>query len=341
LSNPEIKDQTILSNFVPLSNLLLDDIARPTAINDSTTSLVSINPIDSFNIQSANNNFNAIKTYMNSKSSTETISTNINGSALAYAGVNIDVASTESEGVDLLVLAGINSDTTSEGVDIMALAGITTTTGGSALAYAGLSAVPLQTKSLMLDSIVSTKFKLSSFGFDPFLHPSTKNFMRLNFQNICKTEYLVGFQKVKGKYDINKPVWKALTKKEFDSLSGNVIVRTKQYSNKLLNIGTETGIEQTILNEFSILELDVRQQTTQTQNRRTLPNTGSILPNITLNFNNVNVGTNMLLDNLNINQTNSETDLQISKELIVLNTMELDSKASYSFSSLELNNVNK
>jgi len=46
----------------------------------------------------------------------------------------------------------------------------------------------------------------------------------------------------------------------------------------------------------------------------------------------------MILNNLNINQTNSETDLQISKELIVLNTMELDSKASYTFSSLELNN---
>lgn len=320
LSNPETKDETVLSTFSSLTNLLLDDVARPTATEDSTTTLVSINPLESFNIQSANNNFNAIKTYMRSRSANETsVATSIDVSSLTFAGTG----STTSEGVDLLALAGITTTSTIE---------------GSALTYAGLATVPLQTKSLMLDSVIPTKFNLSSFGFDPFLHPSTKNFMRLNFQNICKTEYLFGFQKVKGKYDINKPVWKALTKKEFDSLTGNVVVRTKQYSNKLLNIGTETGIEQTILNEFSILELDAPQPTAQTQNRTLTLNTGSLLPNITLNVNNSNISTNMILNNLNINQTNSETDLQISKELIVLNTMELDSKASYTFSSLELNN---
>ena len=51
--------------------------------------------------------------------------------------------------------------------------------------------------------------------------------------SICKVEYLTGFKIVNGKYDINKPVWKTLIKKDFDSLTGIVVVRTKQYSNKL------------------------------------------------------------------------------------------------------------
>jgi len=276
-----------------LINLLLDDEIRPSAIEDTTTNLVSITPLKNFNILSSNSCFSKAKKSMNAKTSVEKS--------------------------DNIVIDNTNIISNVE--------------------LSGLNAIPLQTKSLMLDSVVKTKFNLSSFDFDLFSHPSTKNFMRLNFQNICKVEYLTGFKIVNGKYDINKPVWKTLIKKDFDSLTGIVVVRTKQYSNKLFNIGTETGLQNTILNEFSLLDTEETSQ----QNATTQPSksTNMLLPNINLNINNVNVNTNMLLNNLNIGKSNDEMQLQLSKELIILNTMELDANSSYTFSSLELNNVNK
>jgi hypothetical protein len=294
LSNIEKKDEDTVSSFSSLINLLLDDEIRPSAIEDTTTNLVSITPLRDFNILSANSCFSKAKKHMNAKISME-----------KSDNVVVDTAKVAPNTLEL----------------------------------SGLNAIPLQTKSLMLDSAVKTKFNLSSFEFDTFSHPSTKNFMRLNFQNICKVEYLTGFKIVNGKYDINKPVWKTLTKKDFDSLTGIVVVRTKQYSNKLFNIGTETGLQNTILNEFSLLDTqETSQQNTTTQSSKS---TNMLLPNINLNINNVNVNTNVLLNNLKIGKSNDEIQLQLSKELIILNTMELDAHSSYTFSSLELNNVNK
>jgi len=301
LSNPEIKDETNLIKLSPLTNLLLDDVIRPTAINDTTTDLVSIKPLNNFDINSSNSEFNSIKTAMNAEVKVE-----------------------QSTNVDILVIAGVNNTTTA-------------TTGGNALTYAGLSAVPLQTKSLMLDTVVSTKFKLSSFGFDPFLHPSTKNFMRLNFQNICQLQYLAGFATTNKKPNLNKPIWKRLTKKQYDSFIGSIIVRTKPYFNKMLNIGTETGLQFTLYNEFSILE---KNKITKKNPIEIQVNTQDLLPNINLNINNTNVNTINLLNNLNISADNS-FETQIAKQLIILNTVDSQIKPTYTYSKLELNNVNK
>jgi hypothetical protein len=56
------------------------------------------------------------------------------------------------------------------------------------------------------------------------------------FYRCIKTSYMSFDYNSLYEYDINKPVWKTLIKKDFDSLTGIVVVRTKQYSNKLFNI---------------------------------------------------------------------------------------------------------
>jgi hypothetical protein len=193
-----------------------------------------------------------------------------------------------------------------------------------------LSTIPLQTKSLMLDTTTKTKFQLSSFGFDPFINPSTKNFMRLNFQNICQIEYLAGFENE----NLKNPIWKLLSKKDYDSLKGLIVIRTKQYANKLYNIGTETGLIFNIYNEFSILDKG------EVQPMKSIPKIQAVLPNATLNINNKIINTDNLL---NILPMSSENTLQneITKQLIVANIIDAEIKSSYTFSKLELDNVNK
>ena len=182
----------------------------------------------------------------------------------------------------------------------------------------------------MLDTTTKTKFQLSSFGFDPFLNPSTKNFMRLNFQNICQIEYLAGFENE----NLKNPIWKLLSKKDYDSLSGLIVIRTKQYANKLYNIGTETGLTFNVYNEFSILDKGDVQPMKPTLNTQTL------FPNITLNINNKIINTDNLLNVLSISSENTLQN-EITKQLIVANTIDAEIKSSYTFSKLELDNVNK
>jgi hypothetical protein len=193
-----------------------------------------------------------------------------------------------------------------------------------------LSTIPLQTKSLMLDTTTKTKFQLSSFGFDPFINPSTKNFMRLNFQNICQIEYLAGFENE----NLKNPIWKLLSKKDYDSLKGLIVIRTKQYANKLYNIGTETGLIFNVYNEFSILDKG------EVQPMKSIPKIQAVLPNATLNVNNKIINTDNLLNILPISSENTLQN-EITKQLIVANTIDAEVKTSYTFSKLELDNVNK
>jgi len=212
---------------------------------------------------------------------------------------------------------------------------IQSTSGSSTISIAtpivvnSLAAIPLQTKSLMLSTVTPTKFKLSSIGFDPFLHPDTKNFMRLNFQNICQTEYLAGFEKG----NINLPIWSLLNKQAYDSLEGQIVIRTKQYTNKLFNIGTETGFNYDTYNEFSILEKEEITPSVSVSKPR------NILPNININVGNSTVSVNNIYSSLNIT-AGSVTQTELTKQLIVANTIDAEIKPSYTYSKLELDNAN-
>ena len=193
-----------------------------------------------------------------------------------------------------------------------------------------LTGIPIQTKSLMVDTVSKTKFNLSSFDFDPFIHPSTKNFMRLNFQTISQIEYLAGFEG----NDLKNPTWKLLTKKDYDSLTGQIVIRIKQYSNKLFNIGTETGLNFNVYNEFLILDKGSVQPVQQTQRLV------SVVPNISIKVNNNIITTSNILNNITL-KTDSSLETEITKQLIVVNTVDSEIKPSYTFSRLELDNVNK
>jgi len=204
-----------------------------------------------------------------------------------------------------------------------------TTTGTSNITSSLLS-LPLQIKSLMVSEVSETRFDLSSFNFDPFVHPSTKNFMKLNFQTICQIEYLAGFEQ----NDVNKPIWKLLNKNDYDSLSGFIIIKIKKHYNKLLNIGIDTGFEYDIYNEFCIVEKEQVENLVQSQNQ-----TNKIVPNINFIVNNNILNTNNILNNLNINLSDEE-QTNVAKQLIVSNTLDYNVDSSYVFSKLELNNAN-
>lgn len=295
LSNLDsVNDETLLQ-LAPLTNAIMDSIIRPSSINDTANQIVSILTIDKLNVKSDTSILNDIK-------SQQIVSNKLN-STQSTISQKPNVISSK---------AGITS------------AKITVQNDNI------LATIPLQTKSLMLDTTTKTKFQLSSFGFDPFLNPSTKNFMRLNFQNICQIEYLAGFENE----NLKNPIWKLLSKKDYDSLSGLIAIRTKQYVNKLYNIGTETGLTFNVYNEFSILDKGDVQPMKPTLNTQTL------FPNITLNINNKIINTDNLLNVLSISSENTLQN-EITKQLIVANTIDAEIKSSYTFSKLELDNVNK
>lgn len=296
LSNTETKNEESLSNLTPLTNLILDDVIRPSSAEDEFNNVKSISTIDKFDIRSSTSFVNSLK--QKKQLLPQNFASNASNSTNAQRNS-----------------ISISSGITQPKINVKQQENV-------------LTSVPLQIKSLMLGNVTDTKFKLNSFDFDPFLHPSTKNFMRLNFQTICQIEYLAGFQDA----DITKPIWKLLTKEDYDQLKGLVIVRTVKYDNNLLNIGTEKGFDYDIYNEFSIIE---KEQITPTAIPQTANN---ILPNVNVVVNNRVINTNNILSNLNINLSNRQQS-QIAKELIVLNTIDLEIKPEYTFSNLEIHNV--
>ncbi len=296
LSNIETKNEESLSNLTPLTNLILDDVIRPSSAEDEFNDVKSISTIDKFDIRSSTSFVNSLKQ--------------------------------KKQLLPQNFVPNASNNTNTQRNSISISSGITQPKINVKQQENALTSVPLQIKSLMLGNVTDTKFKLNLFDFDPFLHPSTKNFMRLNFQTICQIEYLAGFQDG----DITKLIWKLLTKDDYDQLKGLVIVRTNKYDNNLLNIGTEKGFDYDIYNEFSIIE---KEQLTPTPIPQT---TNNILPNVNVVVNNRVVNTNNILSNLNINLPNRQQS-QIARELIVLNTIDLEIKPEYTFSNLEIHNV--
>ena len=294
-SNIEIKNEENLLNLTPLVNSIFDSVVRPDSIDDTINNTESINTIDKFDVLSSTSIIGQIK------QKNTILPQNLNTSLTNTTPTNA----------------------------ISNKSGILQTTILSNEKQNSLLSVPLQIKSLMVSSLVDTKFKLNQFNFDPFLHPSTKNFMRLNFQTICQTEYLAGFENS----DISKPIWKLLTKQDYDKLKGLVIIRTKKYDNILLNIGTEKGFDYDIYNEFCIIEKE------QISSNKISSTNTNIIPNINLVVGNRNLNTNNILSNLNINLNNDE-QTQIAKQLIVINTIDSDVKSEYTFSKIELDNAN-
>ena len=109
--------------------------------------------------------------------------------------------------------------------------------------------------------------------------------------------------------------------------------RTKQYTNKLFNIGTETGFNYDTYNEFSILEKEEITPSVSVSKPR------NILPNININVGNSTVSVNNIYSSLNIT-AGSVTQTELTKQLIVANTIDAEIKPSYTYSKLELDNAN-
>ena len=72
----------------------------------------------------------------------------------------------------------------------------------------------------------ATTFDVESLGFDPIKNPETNEVVKQNYLNIGKTEMLVGFEKLNGIYDMNRPIWKEITDKNFKDMEDkNVFCR--------------------------------------------------------------------------------------------------------------------
>ncbi len=320
-----------LSNLTPLINLLYDGIIRP----DSVT---SINTIQKFDVLSKNSFISEIKNIVTPLDNSNIKSSQVFPNSIAIKqNVGFQQVRQTSNALNTITTASLNSTAQNTNITSQGMLGNVQQNvqfqqiKQSKNAFNSLTNIPLQIKSLMLGSVVNTKFKLNSYSFDPFLHPQTKNFMRLNFQNICQIEYLAGFENGL----INNPIWRLLTKEEYDQLSGLVIIRTKKYVNKTFNIGTEVGLELDTYNEFAIIEKDEIPQASIVQAQ-----IQNLLPNINININNTLINTENLLSNLKVSAFNKEQE-QLIKQLVVVNTIDSSTKSSYTFSKLELDNVNK
>jgi hypothetical protein len=113
--------------------------------------------------------------------------------------------------------------------------------------------VPIQIKSLMLGNNKSVKKNFFELGFDPLLHPDTKNIIKYNFQTIVKLEYLSGFEIFNGKINLNKPIWSLLTKNIFDTFVGDLLIRQTKYEDKTIDF-VNTDDELNITNKYFILD---------------------------------------------------------------------------------------
>ena len=300
-TNEESVNESNLLNLSPLTNVLLENYIKP-----ETSSIFSnITPaytIDKLNIFSNNSIINSIKQKRNLQSPIPQMSSNSN-------------------------------------VVTKAKAIIPTIPNTNNIKYNNpLLSVPLQTKSLMLGSVTKTKFNLSVFGFDPFLNPQTKNFMRLNFQIISQIEYLAGFEVVDNIPNLNKPIWRLLTKTEYDALQGLIIIRTKQYDNKLLNIQTEANLEFDVYDEYVIVDKSDVQPTISLQ-QQFQPSMPNIMSNTNINVNNNIVNTTNIFNSLVIPNSDPQ-QAEIIKQLAIANITDNIVKSSYTFSKLELDHAN-
>lgn len=86
--------------------------------------------------------------------------------------------------------------------------------------------VPIQLKALSLLRSPMTKFDLNTIQFDPLSNPQTQEVFEQNYLNIGKVQTLEGFERINGRFIMNKPIYKEINSKMFENLKEkNVLCR--------------------------------------------------------------------------------------------------------------------
>ena len=72
--------------------------------------------------------------------------------------------------------------------------------------------LPVSIKALLLDTEDNKTVRFSMVGgeFDPLRNVQTQESIKENFLNIKKVEYLFGFKKINGSFDMNQPIWRLM-----------------------------------------------------------------------------------------------------------------------------------
>ena len=86
--------------------------------------------------------------------------------------------------------------------------------------------VPLQMKALSLLNTPLTNFNLDTIDFDPISNPQTQEVFMQNYLNIGKVHALMGFEKVNGRFMMDKPIYREINLQTHDKLKNmNVLCR--------------------------------------------------------------------------------------------------------------------
>ena len=78
--------------------------------------------------------------------------------------------------------------------------------------------IPMQLKALSLLNTSMTKFDLETIDFDPVSNPQTQETFQQNYLNLNKLVYLEGFEKVNGKFSLEKPIYKEIEMNEINKI---------------------------------------------------------------------------------------------------------------------------
>ena len=91
--------------------------------------------------------------------------------------------------------------------------------------------VPLQMKALSLLKTPLTNFNLDTIDFDPISNPQTQEVFMQNYLNISKVEALMGFEKINGRFRMDKPIYKEMNSETHEKLKNmNVVCRLRPQS---------------------------------------------------------------------------------------------------------------
>ena len=80
------------------------------------------------------------------------------------------------------------------------------------------SSIPMQIKALSLLKTSMTTFDFDKIDFDPLSNPQTQEVISQNYLNIGKIQYLSGFERIKGRLMLSKPIYKEIEANQLDSL---------------------------------------------------------------------------------------------------------------------------
>ena len=178
-------------------------------------------------------------------------------------------------------------------------------------------AMPIQIKALMLGSNKSVKKNFFELGFDPLVHPETKNIIKYNFQTIVKLEYLSGFEISNNKLNLNKPIWSLLTKNIFNSFDGQILIRQIKFEDKTIDfVNTEDDIN--IVNKYFILDSEKTDTTTLNLVQNVIE---AQSPALVVNKNVITNGAiTQVINGLNLARTSEN---QIKKNLLIKNVSDI------------------